>query len=117
MANARTSPRVLQDQDIDVTRIRVQGYPAREQDGLIWVYFAADAKSRRAACARRRPRYPSAARMATQFRAWSNRQIFPCEVDHAVVGLMDPAHGPFVHQGLVVAQRKVDSREGQTPCA
>jgi phenylpropionate dioxygenase-like ring-hydroxylating dioxygenase large terminal subunit len=22
---------------------------------------------------------------------------FPCSVDHAVVGLMDPAHGPFVH--------------------
>jgi phenylpropionate dioxygenase-like ring-hydroxylating dioxygenase large terminal subunit len=23
---------------------------------------------------------------------------FPCNVDHAVVGLMDPAHGPFVHR-------------------
>ena len=22
---------------------------------------------------------------------------FPCFIDHAVVGLMDPAHGPFVH--------------------
>jgi phenylpropionate dioxygenase-like ring-hydroxylating dioxygenase large terminal subunit len=24
--------------------------------------------------------------------------IFPCHIDHAVVGLMDPAHGPFVHR-------------------
>jgi phenylpropionate dioxygenase-like ring-hydroxylating dioxygenase large terminal subunit len=24
--------------------------------------------------------------------------MFPCELDHAVVGLMDPAHGPFVHR-------------------
>src|SRR5262249_55010003 len=23
---------------------------------------------------------------------------FPCPIDHAVVGLMDPAHGPFVHR-------------------
>ena len=25
-------------------------------------------------------------------------QLFPCAIDHAVVGLMDPAHGPFVHK-------------------
>jgi phenylpropionate dioxygenase-like ring-hydroxylating dioxygenase large terminal subunit len=24
--------------------------------------------------------------------------VFPCTIDHAVVGLMDPAHGPFVHR-------------------
>src|SRR5690606_5365104 len=23
---------------------------------------------------------------------------FPCHVDHAVIGLMDPAHGPYVHK-------------------
>ena len=22
----------------------------------------------------------------------------PCNVDHGIIGLMDPAHGPFVHQ-------------------
>ena len=22
----------------------------------------------------------------------------PCRVDHGIIGLMDPAHGPFVHQ-------------------
>jgi len=27
----------------------------------------------------------------------------PCSVDHGIIGLMDPAHGPFVHSGLVVA--------------
>jgi phenylpropionate dioxygenase-like ring-hydroxylating dioxygenase large terminal subunit len=24
--------------------------------------------------------------------------LFPCHIDHAVIGLMDPAHGPFVHR-------------------
>jgi phenylpropionate dioxygenase-like ring-hydroxylating dioxygenase large terminal subunit len=27
-----------------------------------------------------------------------DRMVFDAHVDHAVVGLMDPAHGPFVHQ-------------------
>src|SRR5215475_10583806 len=38
-------PSVLQEEDIDVSRIRVRSYLVREQDGLIWVYFAADPKS------------------------------------------------------------------------
>ena len=50
-------PSLLQDQDMDVGRIRVQSYPAREQDGLIWVYFPADAKFD-AAPAREPPRIP-----------------------------------------------------------
>ena len=24
--------------------------------------------------------------------------LFPAQLDHAVIGLMDPAHGPFVHR-------------------
>jgi phenylpropionate dioxygenase-like ring-hydroxylating dioxygenase large terminal subunit len=90
-------PSLLEDQDIDISRIRVRSYPLKEQDGLIWVYLAADAKSDSAPMldppvipilsgdGRARPRFIEA-------------QMFPCDVDHAVVGLMDPAHGPFVHR-------------------
>ena len=28
-------------------------------------------------------------------RLWAD---LPCSVDHGIIGLMDPAHGPFVHQ-------------------
>ena len=28
---------------------------------------------------------------------WTETQTFPCGIDHAVIGLMDPAHGPYVH--------------------
>jgi phenylpropionate dioxygenase-like ring-hydroxylating dioxygenase large terminal subunit len=89
-------PSVLQDQDIDVGRIRVQNYPAREQDGLIWVYFAADAKSD-AAPALDPPPIPIGRADGHAIPRLVESQVFPCEVDHAVVGLMDPAHGPFVH--------------------
>ncbi len=89
-------PSLLQDQDMDIGRIRVQSYPAREQDGLIWVYFAADAKSGRAP-QREPPRIPIGRGDGNAVPRFVESQMFPCEVDHAVVGLMDPAHGPFVH--------------------
>jgi phenylpropionate dioxygenase-like ring-hydroxylating dioxygenase large terminal subunit len=28
---------------------------------------------------------------------WTETQAFGCGIDHAVIGLMDPAHGPYVH--------------------
>ena len=28
---------------------------------------------------------------------WTEIQTFPCGIDHAVIGLMDPAHAPYVH--------------------
>jgi phenylpropionate dioxygenase-like ring-hydroxylating dioxygenase large terminal subunit len=89
-------PSVLQEGDIDVARIKVRSYPAKEQDGLIWVYFAADTKSD-AAPLLDPPRIPIAAADGKAVPRFVEAQLFPCEVDHAVVGLMDPAHGPFVH--------------------
>lgn len=88
-------PSVLQDQAFETNRIRVRKYPAREQDGLIWVYFAADATE---APAIEPPVLPIAAHDGRALPRFVESQIFPCELDHAVVGLMDPAHGPFVHR-------------------
>ena len=90
-------PSVLQESSIDVARIHVQSYPCREQDGLIWVYFAADPKAS-AAPVLDPPRIPIGAADGHAIPRFVEAQLFPCEVDHAVVGLMDPAHGPFVHR-------------------
>lgn len=89
-------PSVLQDQGIDVGRIRVDSYPLREQDGLIWIYMPADPKN--PAPILDPPRIPIAAADGDARPRFVESQLFPCEVDHAVVGLMDPAHGPFVHK-------------------
>jgi len=86
-------PSVLQDQNIEVDKIRVASYPLREQDGLLWVYFPNDPKSD-AAPAMEPPRIP----IPDAKPRFVEAQMFPCELDHAVVGLMDPAHGPFVHK-------------------
>jgi phenylpropionate dioxygenase-like ring-hydroxylating dioxygenase large terminal subunit len=76
---------------IDASRIRVSSYPVCEQDGLIWVYFpAGDAGAAPKAAP---PRVP----IAHATPRWIESQLFPCGIDHAVIGLMDPAHAPYVH--------------------
>lgn len=90
-------PSLLQDQDLEVGRIRVQSYPLREQDGLLWVYMPSDPKSD-VAPTLEPPVIPISAAHGNAVPRFVEAQMFPCEVDHAVVGLMDPAHGPFVHR-------------------
>jgi nitrite reductase/ring-hydroxylating ferredoxin subunit len=102
-------PSLVEGQDLEPSKIRVRHYPVREQDGLIWVYVAA----KNEAPTNEPPRVPdvnnrstSQERIATanargratsQKPRWTETQEFPCDIDHAVIGLMDPAHGPYVH--------------------
>jgi phenylpropionate dioxygenase-like ring-hydroxylating dioxygenase large terminal subunit len=85
-------PSLVAGQDLDVSRIRVRRYPVSETQGCIWIFMASDA--RRAA---EPPPAPVLPRIATRPKVIETME-FPCHVDHAVVGLMDPAHGPFVHK-------------------
>ncbi len=87
-------PSLVDGQEMDPGRIRVRAYPAREQDGLIWVYMAAPGHEH-AAPVVDPPKVPLAGDARPRF---VEAQTFRCFIDHAVVGLMDPAHGPFVHQ-------------------
>ncbi len=82
-------PSLTGHESLEADKIRVRNYPVREQDGLIWIYMAA-----RPGTAPRSepPRVQSSAPMR-----WTERQTFRCGIDHAVIGLMDPAHGPYVH--------------------
>ncbi|ERN40751.1 phenylpropionate dioxygenase [Rubidibacter lacunae KORDI 51-2] len=87
-------PALLEDQDTDLQRFRVRAYPVRETQGNIWIYMPSSAKGEAI------PEMP-----APQVPHFGDRSFqalavmrFPCAVDHAVVGLMDPAHVPFVHR-------------------
>jgi phenylpropionate dioxygenase-like ring-hydroxylating dioxygenase large terminal subunit len=83
-------PSLVEGQTLDVARIRVPTYRAREVQGNIWVFFGEDVES-----APDIPRVPDFGedgyRMVETMR-------FPGSIDDAVIGLMDPAHGPFVHR-------------------
>ncbi len=76
------------DQAQDTRKIRTGTFPCVERDGIIWVY-PGNGESPAV------PIMPVA--MPSGFTHVTSR-IFPCHIDHAVIGLMDPAHGPFVHK-------------------
>ncbi|HSS14628.1 MAG TPA: aromatic ring-hydroxylating dioxygenase subunit alpha [Rhizomicrobium sp.] len=82
-------PSLTGEQSLDIEKIKVRSYPVREQDGLIWVYMAA----KPGAPPKIEPPRPSVSHPLR----WTETQTFHCGIDHAVIGLMDPAHGPYVH--------------------
>jgi phenylpropionate dioxygenase-like ring-hydroxylating dioxygenase large terminal subunit len=41
---------------------------------------------------------PELPRFSERYRSAHLSAELPCNVDHGIIGLMDPAHGPFVHQ-------------------
>ena len=86
-------PSLVDGQELDPARIRVRSYPVRESQGLVFVYVAADPRS--PAPAEPPPTFPGAVGGAPKI---VERMDFDSHLDHAVVGLMDPAHGPYVHQ-------------------
>ena len=82
-------PSLTDDQKLDVTRIKVRRYPCREVQGNIWVFFGDENRDPGDP-----PEVPD---IGNQRPRLVETQVFDCEIDHAVVGLMDPAHGPYVH--------------------
>jgi len=86
-------PALTSDQSMETEKIKVRTYPLREDGALIWVYIAAD-KRFAGHPAIDPPAFPFAHRPAIM----DDSLILNCHVDHAVIGLMDPAHGPFVHR-------------------
>ena len=83
-------PSLVQGQHIDTKKITARTYPCREVQGNIWVYFGAHCEPL--------PAVPTIPDLGNVPYRLAQSMVFPCAVDHAVVGLMDPAHGPFVHR-------------------
>lgn len=86
-------PSLVPEDNVDIARIKARAYPCREQDGAIWVYVPAP-KTRAPEAL---PEIPSSPTPLSHPYSWVDSVLFPCDIDHAVIGLMDPSHGPFVH--------------------
>lgn len=87
-------PSLVADQAMEVGRIRVRAYPVAESQGLIFVWMSADPRSGGEPDFPP-PSFPGVVGGAPKI---VDRMEFDAHIDHAVVGLMDPAHGPYVHQ-------------------
>jgi phenylpropionate dioxygenase-like ring-hydroxylating dioxygenase large terminal subunit len=84
-------PSLVNGQSLDLSKVGVPRYPACEAQGNIWVYFGDDPG--------RAPEVPQIEGFAESEAPRLVETIrFGAAIDDCVVGLMDPAHGPFVHR-------------------
>ncbi len=93
-------PSLTSHDHLEPTRIYANAFPVREQDGYAWVYVPAAGAGRvlDESTLPPVPELPKFAGPTAKFRTAHLSAELPCNVDHGIIGLMDPAHGPFVHQ-------------------
>src|ERR1700722_8272149 len=93
-------PSLTADQTLRVDRIYAGSYPCEETDGFVWVYFP---KPGPAGGGFGKPEAapepaPEIEKFSGQYKIACLTADMPVSIDHGIIGLMDPAHGPFVHQ-------------------
>ena len=89
----------LTSQDSYPRRIYATAFPCQERDGYAWVYVPQPGSGRVRMEARDvLPPVPELPKFSDRYRSAHLTAELPCNVDHGIIGLMDPAHGPFVHQ-------------------
>jgi len=87
-------PSLTSQDKLKVERIFAGHYPCQEHDGYVWVYMpGASPRSTGAVAAA-----PKLATFSERYRSTHLACDLPSHVDQGIIGLMDPAHGPFVHQ-------------------
>ena len=86
-------PSLTEGQAFDLDQITVRCYACREVQGNIWIFM--DDGNETAKPLPSPPQIPDIGERQPDIAHTVN---FPAHADHAVIGLMDPAHGPFVHQ-------------------
>ena len=88
-------PSLTNQDHLDATKIFASAYPCEERDGHAWVYVPGAGSGKKGSAARE---VPELAKFGPRYRTAFLTADLPCNVDHGIIGLMDPAHGPFVHQ-------------------
>lgn len=87
-------PSLAGNSTVKIERIRVRNYHCRETDGLVWVYVPAS----RNPSFEELPAVPQLIVFSDKYRLSVLSQKLSCALDHGIIGLMDPAHGAFVHR-------------------
>src|SRR3974390_2482477 len=87
-------PSLTSHDKLKAERISAGHFPCEERDGFVWVYMSAPSAKPLA----KGPAGPELRKFSVKFRIPRLACELPAHIDHGIIGLMDPAHGPFVHQ-------------------
>ncbi|MGA3088700.1 MAG: aromatic ring-hydroxylating dioxygenase subunit alpha [Terriglobales bacterium] len=93
-------PSLVPEQNLKIDRIYAGSYACEERDDFIWAFIpdpgpAGAGFSKAAPAPTATPEIP---KFSERYKMAYLTADLPCSVDHGIIGLMDPAHGPFVHQ-------------------
>jgi phenylpropionate dioxygenase-like ring-hydroxylating dioxygenase large terminal subunit len=103
----REIPSITADSKLQCDRIYAGSFPCEERDGYVWVYLAnpegraarlPDGQVDRSGDAKTIAPAPELPKFSERYRIAHLTADLTCSMDTGIVGLMDPAHGPFVHQ-------------------
>lgn len=101
----RAIPSLTADSKLRVDRIFAQAFPCEERDGFFWVFIPEPADPSLGRAPGGRTSLPDEIPSVPRVPTFTDKYVLthlsaelPCSVDHGIIGLMDPAHGPFVHQ-------------------
>lgn len=89
----REIPALVKDSPIQADKIGIPTYPCRERDGYVWVFVTDPQRPDQTV-----PDVPPLPLPSSPYRMVQISTLLDCTIDDGIVGLMDPAHGPFVHQ-------------------
>ena len=95
-------PSLTSQDKLKAERIFAGHYLCEERDGYVWVYMNSLA-TRPAEAA---PAVPQLATFSERYKSTHLACDLPSHVDQGIIGLMDPAHGPFVHQSWFWRSKK-----------
>ncbi|MGA2903755.1 MAG: Rieske 2Fe-2S domain-containing protein [Candidatus Korobacteraceae bacterium] len=91
-------PSLTQRDSLDPCRIYATAFPCEERDGHLWAYVPQSGRGKLHAADITQLPVPEVPKFSRRFRSAYLTADLPCNIDHGIIGLMDPAHGPFVHQ-------------------
>jgi len=74
----------------DLRKVRVKTYPCRELQGNVWVWFGKPHDDL--------PPVPEVPDFGDRAPDITGTMVYDCDIDNAALGLVDSAHGPFVHR-------------------
>jgi len=86
-------PSLVEGQGVESERIRIRRWPVAESQGMVWIFMSETQSDE--APDEPPPTFEGVVGGKPKL---VDRMDFDSHIDHAVVGLMDPAHGPYVHQ-------------------
>jgi phenylpropionate dioxygenase-like ring-hydroxylating dioxygenase large terminal subunit len=87
-------PSLTSQDKLKVERIYAGHFPCEERDGYVWVFMNAAGSRLPEAI----PAVPELPTFSKSYKITHLNCELPSHVDQGIIGLMDPAHGPFVHQ-------------------